>query len=435
MISAIFVPHAGKVYSGHATGTAYRHVDFSKYKEVVMFSTNHYYRSDRLVTTEKYRHPKITKHVEMVEESVFEKEHSWKNQMDFIPPTVNLRIFLVGDLVDYKSVAKYFFQFVNPKVLLIFNSDLSHENPGSERKKKTGKSIYQKEKPFIDSLVKLTNLPNQRHTFCGINVMRLMTLVLQQGYYIGKKTAYYQSGNIKQKVPLNKLIGVIDEYNVSYLAIVYRQLPLKQVRHKYLKYQKEIVKFGYDILQEKHSSLHIPNKLKQRKVYCFVTIRDKTKSYKELVLGCMRNSDYQPLDVAIREAIISIKERDSRFKKEIPYSQMAVSVTILGKPKKINNKSEIKLGKHGISLITGDEDLGVYYLADVPIDQGWNIDETLISLKGKGGISGDLFGIYKVPELKLELKKGGIKTCRLRRSTRKKHKQRKQKKILFEKIK
>ena len=397
MIQAIFVPHAGIQYSGAAAAAAYDKIDFEKYNEVIMFSTNHYYNSNKLVTTNKYKHPEINQDIETIDFNTFNKEHSWQNQMEFIHHN-NIYIFLVGKLPNYTYVANYLKSFINPKVLLIFNSDLSHENPNN---KKTGYTIKAKEQSYINSIINLTKVPNKQNTICGLSVIKLMVSLLKNLYVFGKKMSYYQSSNINENIKPPKLVNVIKEYNVSYLSVVYFNYSLREITSIYRKYERIIVQYTHSFLSGKKTVLKIPEKLNNRKVYCFVTIRDKTKTKKELVLGCMRNSTFQPLDIAIREAINSIKQNDSRYNPNIPFSQMSVSVTILGTPTRIKDKNDIKLGKHGITLIRENEDLGTYYLSDVPINQGWTIDETLRSLKGKGGINDNLFDIYKVPELNL----------------------------------
>jgi len=402
-IRGIFVPHASVEYSGYTAGQAYNKIDFKKYKKVIMFSTNHYYQSNKLITINKYNDPIINNYtfVETVSNSIFNKEHSWKNQLSFVKHP-KLSIYLVGD-IDYKSFAQYLFDFINPKILLIFNSDLSHEQPTGTN---TGKSIKKQEQPYINSIVNLKKLPTGDNTICGIYVIQLMIQLLRKFYLVGRQVSYSQSGNIKENIKPPKLIGKLTEYNVSYLSVIYTSWSDKRMEKLYKKYENEIVKYSEDILKNDFSKRKIPKKLKDRKVYCFVTITNK----KNKVLGCMRNTEYLPLNSAIMVAINSIKKNDSRYDPHVPYSQMKVKVSILGEPEKLSSVDDIQLGKHGITLMAdnedySDEDYGVYYLADVPIEQRWTKQQTIDSLKEKGNIGNNSFDIYKVPEINLSKKK------------------------------
>ena len=170
-----------------------------------------------------------------------------------------------------------------------------------------------------------------------------------------------------------------------------------------LNYTKKIANDIIDNKQYRSESCNIPEIINNYPVYVFVTIRHKDRKKHEMVLGCVRNSYKMVLSEAIKQATKSAL-RDSRMDNSVPFNKMDISVTILGNPIPLNNINDYNLGNYGLTLIrqgSSTSDIGVYFLADVAVEQKWDKQTTLKHLLSKGGIYGN-YSIYQVPEIKLE---------------------------------
>ena len=101
----------------------------------------------------------------------------------------------------------------------------------------------------------------------------------------------------------------------------------------------------------------------------------------------------KPLIEGIIEAAVDVCQ-DPRFppldKDEL--KDVFIEVSILSEPKLIKGKSKdckkcIELGKDGLIIKRGYQ--GGLFLPQVPVEQGWNLDEYLENLCYKAGMSGD----------------------------------------------
>ena len=120
---------------------------------------------------------------------------------------------------------------------------------------------------------------------------------------------------------------------------------------------------------------------------CASEHQDEHDSQKEL-RGCigMMQAQY-PLWVTIVNMAYSAAMEDTRFlpisEKELPYIDF--DITVLGPFSVCPRKEDIILGKHGIMLEAhGRQSV---FLPQVPLEQGWNLQETFEQLCRKAGLS------------------------------------------------
>jgi AmmeMemoRadiSam system protein A len=120
------------------------------------------------------------------------------------------------------------------------------------------------------------------------------------------------------------------------------------------------------------------------KLGLFVSLYNKVKL--RACLGQLQSE--QPIFQLVDNMSVAAVTRDHRFEKinieEIPY--LTIELSILGPLKKINDISEIILGKHGVYMeingITGT------FLPQVAITKNWNIEEFLGNCSmSKAGLS------------------------------------------------
>ena len=107
--------------------------------------------------------------------------------------------------------------------------------------------------------------------------------------------------------------------------------------------------------------------------------------------GCIgRFVSTDPLYDIVRVSALSSAFEDPRFPalSKSEYDKVDVEITVLGPMKKINNISEIKLGKHGI-YIKKDFRSGTM-LPQVATEYGWTVEEFLgYTSRDKAGIGWD----------------------------------------------
>lgn len=105
--------------------------------------------------------------------------------------------------------------------------------------------------------------------------------------------------------------------------------------------------------------------------------------------GCIGTFESQELDEGISSYAITSAVHDTRFdpisKRELP--SLEVAVTLLTDFEDCDNSMDWELGTHGIriSFVDRGRRYGATYLPDVAPEQGWDKEETLVSLMRKAG--------------------------------------------------
>ena len=108
--------------------------------------------------------------------------------------------------------------------------------------------------------------------------------------------------------------------------------------------------------------------------------------------GCIGTFEPQNLSVGLEQYTIISALQDTRFSpitsSELP--SLEVSVTLLTDFEEAKDQLDWDLGVHGlkINFTAKNKRYGACYLPDVPVEQGWTKEETVISLMRKGGWTG-----------------------------------------------
>jgi uncharacterized protein len=134
----------------------------------------------------------------------------------------------------------------------------------------------------------------------------------------------------------------------------------------------------------------------------FVTIFKKPRELR----GCIGLPfPDKPLIEGIIEAAVDVCQ-DPRFpplsKEEL--KDIFIEVSVLTEPKQIRTKDCkkcIELGKDGLIIRKGVQ--GGLFLPQVPVEQGWNMDEYLENLCYKAGMSGDAWKECKIYKFQTEI--------------------------------
>lgn len=104
--------------------------------------------------------------------------------------------------------------------------------------------------------------------------------------------------------------------------------------------------------------------------------------------GCIGNIiGVYPLNEGVQQMAIAAAFSDSRFPPlaKSEFADLELEISVLTPPQPIQDISEIEIGRHGIILKKGFNQ-GVF-LPQVPVEQGWNLNEYLEGISHKSGLS------------------------------------------------
>ena len=147
---ALIVPHAGYIYSGDIADAAYKYIDKSDFKRIVVIGPSHHYHFKGISGSffEEYQTPcgnididlkYLNKLKEKFNISFFKdahrKEHSTETQMPFIKNYTNSKVIelLYSEQNNLSDIINYI--LMDKQTLLIISTDLSHFLPLQEANK------------------------------------------------------------------------------------------------------------------------------------------------------------------------------------------------------------------------------------------------------------------------------------------------------------
>ncbi len=107
--------------------------------------------------------------------------------------------------------------------------------------------------------------------------------------------------------------------------------------------------------------------------------------------GCLgRLVPDRPAYLNVQYAAAAAALADSRFPPITPeeLEKLTIEITLLGPIHQIESTDEIQIGRHGVLMRVGEKD-GALFLPQVAVDQGWDVEATLINLCRKAGLPDD----------------------------------------------
>jgi AmmeMemoRadiSam system protein B/AmmeMemoRadiSam system protein A len=110
-----------------------------------------------------------------------------------------------------------------------------------------------------------------------------------------------------------------------------------------------------------------------------------------MLRGCLgRLIDDRPAYLNVQYAAVAAALADSRF---LPVTAaeleaLTIEITLLGPIQEVESVDQIEIGRHGVWMRVGEEDEALF-LPQVPVEQGWDREATLIELCRKAGLPDD----------------------------------------------
>ncbi len=440
-VRAIIVPHAGYIYSGRTAASAFSTIPAdSKFKNIFLIGSSHimafegasvYYTGDFLtplgkITVNKEIAEKLRKEhsVFRFQENAHSQEHSLEVQVPFIQYYFkNLQqivpiIIGTNNKNTIKTIAEALRPWFTPENLFIISSDFSHYPPYKEAKEvdnATADAIVSKDPElFLKTLSQNSSkrIPNLATSMCGwTSGLMLLYLVNNDPNLVFKKISYCNSGD-SQYGNKEEVVG----YHAIVLAEVQKNKQPAGNQSQEMQFTQEEIDQMFKIarnsiatmLNEHRRLVLNPSEILpglKRNLGAFVTLRIDGK-----LRGCIgRFVSSEPLYEVINQMAIASAFNDTRFmpltKEE--FKKIEIEISVLGPLKRINNISEIILGKHGI-YIKKDFRSGTM-LPQVATENKWTVEEFLgYTSREKAGLGWDGWKdaeLYVYEALVLEEKK------------------------------
>ena len=412
-------PHAGYIYSGPVAAYTFKAITRNPYKTVVVIGPSHYFPFEgisvwraggfktplgTLPVDEDFAQALLKENPEFqFTPQVFEREHSVEVELPFLQKTFKgLRIvpILMGepDAKVCRDLAVALDKLIGRRddVLVLISSDMSHyytyDVANSMDALTLGAIRSMDPKKFFEGCI------SRKMEMCGFApVTTALILARLRGLKHVEVLKHANSGDTagdhSRVVGYSSIIfysdllgqGVKQEEGVAALSLAQKKELLKIARGTI----EAFVKTGKapDVTTKDVRLNEIEG--------AFVTIRKHGA-----LRGCIGNIiGQQSLVETVHDMAVAASSQDPRFSPVTPaeLKDIDVEISVLSKPRKVKDASEIVLGKHGVIVSSGNRQ-GVF-LPQVADETGWSKEEFLSELcSQKAGLPPDA---WKDPNVSL----------------------------------
>lgn len=403
-VRAIVCPHAGYIFSGKITASAFNQIDTDKsYKRIFLIGSSHHKYFDKASVycdgdfimpygKEKvdidFGKMLVEKYPDLFtdDRSAHIKEHCLEVQLPFLHHQLKSNYCIVPIVLGTsqpsvcKKIATVLAPYLTKENLFVISSDFSHYPEYSDAIKVdaiTKDAICANDPEALLSKLaenERKHIPNLLTSLCGwTSVLTLVYMTAGKKRFIYDAIDYCNSGDHKYYGERDRVVG--------YWAIAVTE---KQEKTEDFTLsdndKKELLNIARSTLEEycqlgKIPKINPDNLSETLKTKCgaFVTLHKNGA-----LRGCIgiMEGEY-PLYKVVQEMTVAAAAHDTRFypvrADELPYIDIEISV--LSPLRKIKDISEIELGKHGI-LIEKNFHRGVF-LPQVATETGWSKEEFL----------------------------------------------------------
>jgi len=403
-VRAIICPHAGYIYSGIVAASAFNQIDVDfNYKRIFLIASSHHdsfnYGSvycdgnyvmpygDEIVDT-SFGRSLVDRFPDIFssDKSPHQKEHGIEVQLPFLHYALKKPYQIVPIIIGTsnpaicKQIASALKPYLNSDNLFIISSDFSHypEYSDAMRVDATTKEAVLANSPdiLLTTLAENTkkHIPNLATSLCGwTSVLTLLYMTTQNETLEYHAIKYNNSGDSKYAGGSDRVVGYWG-FAVSEKLIQSNDLKLSETEKETLLNiaRKTLEEHCLHNKKHKFDSYNFSTTL-ETKCGAFVTLHKKGE-----LRGCIgRITGNLPLYQMVQEMALSAATQDPRFRpvEADELTDIDIEISVLSPMKKIDNISEIILGKHGIVIENGNR-TGLF-LPQVATETGWNKEEFL----------------------------------------------------------
>lgn len=410
---AIMSPHAGYIFSGPVAAYDYKLLQGKNYDIVVIMCNSHtaYFSGIAIDNSDIWKTPLGNVEVDKIlakrlaeaynriklNRDVHSKDHTLEVQLPFLQtvlkPGFKILPILFGNeyvQADYINLANLLNKYLKSRnYLIIASSDMSHYPSYDDSNKYDEQVLNMIMTKDVDKLSqKITELEslnvNNIQTFlCGIDGVKTIMQLANLNNWQGKILKHANSGDVlagdKSSVVGYGALVFFEEENNNLLNKEQQKLLLNIAKESVNDYILNGIKKKFKISDEQL----------QKKQGAFVTLHKDGK-----LRGCIGQiiSTDKPLWLVVRDMAIAAATEDNRFlpvnKQEL--NKLDYEISVLSKPKKIDNWQDIELGKDGVIVKYGLHS-GVF-LPQVAEETHWDKETFLSQLcSQKAGLSPDCY--------------------------------------------
>ena len=396
ILKVLIVPHAGYDYSGQVAASGFKQLEGKNYSRVILIGGSHtaWFSGVAVDANDAWETPlgqvlldkDLSKRiVEKVTGAFFSQkahrgEHSLEVELPFLQQVLkDFKIvpILLGEGVASKNLAEVLAENIDRETLVVISTDLSHYPPyevAKEVDRKTIEAILSGDPQNFEATISAQmekGYPNLSTCACGQKAVEVAMMLAQKlGKGKWQLLKYANSGEV----------GIGDKSRVvGYAALGFfaKNAKLKAQNEKLpLKAQSKLLKIARKTLESYLTNKKIPkfkieDKSLKQKLGAFVTLRKNGQ-----LRGCIGQIEPtdEPLWKVVQKMAVEAALRDPRFP---PVSleelkEIKIEVSVLSKPKKIDDPFKIELGKHGVIIKWGFRS-GVF-LPQVAQETNWDLD-------------------------------------------------------------
>jgi len=401
-VRAIISPHAGYVFSGGVAASAFNQTEAS-YKRVVLLASSHqaHFEGASVFCDGDYIMPygkelvdrEIGKKLVSDHPALFtdnpiphKNEHSLEVQLPFLHHVLKTGYMIVPiilgsvDPITCFNIAEALKPLFNADNLFVISSDFSHYPTDADARKVDGatKNAILSNNP--DKLLQtlkantMAGIPHLSTSLCGwTSVLTLMYLTAGNSACNYFAIDYHNSGDAPLYGEKDRVVG--------YWAIAVLEQETSQNDFALSETDKStLLKLARECLQagvhgEKPSKPDLSGFSDILKTNCGAFVTLHIKGHLRGCIGCMTGE--MPLYKMVQEMAVSSAMHDYRFEpvRSSELDLIDIEISVLSPLQKIEDASEIVLGKHGI-LIEKGRNHGVF-LPQVATETGWTLEQYL----------------------------------------------------------
>jgi hypothetical protein len=403
---AVIAPHAGYIYSGPTAAAGFKALAGTSYDTVIIIGPSHHYSYDgsAIYADGPYRTPlgDVSPDTELIDSIVKNGDRITRNGLPHLPEhSVEVEApFLQVVLGDFKIVpivmgssslasceelARAIAASVGDKrVLIVASSDLSHYHSRTEARSLDGVFRQFLEKNDAEGLYDA--VVGRKTEACGAGpVVTALLAAKALGSSGVLVTKYDDSGT--ETGTTDAVVGYIS-------AIVYGRGGPPAGEGDDLRTglsatdKKKLLSVARKTIECELSGKDIPDFTNDavaltRPRGAFVTLTNEGE-----LRGCVGFVEpvyplYETVSLAASKAVHDYRFSDDPVTKE-ELKDITIEVSVLSELKPIKSVNEIVIGTHGVVIRKGYD--GALFLPEVPVQQGWTLDEYLGNLCVKAGL-------------------------------------------------
>jgi len=399
-VGGIIVPHAGYRFSGQVAAWAFKQLEGRHYDTVILVGPSHYHpvKGASVYPAGWYRTPlgdvEIDSNLSLglmrkcpeigYDPLAHDREHCLEVEIPFLQVVlgefkmVAIAIneydpglwFRVADAIAECSRGK--------RVLLVASSDLSHYHPRS-----VAAAMDQRVVSAVDRFDPVgLEIKARRHSceMCGLAAVETVMFACQKmGYAESVVLRYGDSAEYSGDTS-----SVVGYMSAVFLKGSEEEASLTQDEGgQLIELARTSISYWLDKRERVPFETSDPALLDERGA--FVTLKEGGR-----LRGCIgfTLAEY-PLWYTVREAAIQAAFHDPRFEpvqaEELP--KIKIEVSVLSKLRYVDDPESITIGRDGLYIV-GDGRSGLL-LPQVPVEEGWDLDEYLRQICRKAGLPDD----------------------------------------------